>query len=78
MHTQEAASRTERDRGRGHGIAGGAATCTTSIGSISPGSSVAAVRGLGIDPQIRQVVLFDTSDLMLDGAGVVVRVRRRA
>jgi hypothetical protein len=39
---------------------------------------VAAVRGLGIDPQIRQVVLFDTSDLMLDGAGVVVRVRRRA
>ncbi len=34
---------------------------------------------LGIDPldaQIRQVVFFDTPDLTLDKAGVVVRARR--
>src|SRR5919107_244212 len=38
-----------------------------------------AIRGLGLDPldaQIRQVVFFDTPDLMLDRAGVVVRARR--
>jgi hypothetical protein len=37
------------------------------------------IHGLGIDPldaQIRQVVFFDTPDLMLDKAGVVVRARR--
>jgi hypothetical protein len=37
------------------------------------------VRGLGMDPleaQIRQVVFFDTPDLRLDKAGVVVRARR--
>jgi hypothetical protein len=36
----------------------------------------AAIRGLGLDPldaQIRQVVFFDTPDLALDRAGVVVR-----
>jgi hypothetical protein len=39
----------------------------------------AAIRGLGLDPldaQIRQVVFFDTPDLALDRAGVVVRARR--
>jgi len=39
----------------------------------------AAIRGLGIDPlhaQVRQVVFFDTPDLSLDRAGVVVRARR--
>ena len=39
----------------------------------------AAVRGLGLDPleaQVRQVVFFDTPDLTLDRAGVVVRARR--
>ena len=39
----------------------------------------AAISGLGIDPldaQIRQVVFFDTPDLALDRAGVVVRARR--
>jgi hypothetical protein len=39
----------------------------------------AAIRGLGIDPldaQVRQVVFFDTPDLALDDAGVVVRARR--
>ena len=39
----------------------------------------AAIRGLGIDPldvQVRQVVFFDTPDLALDEAGVVVRARR--
>ena len=37
------------------------------------------VIGLGMDPldaQIRQVVFFDTPDLALEGAGVVVRARR--
>src|SRR3954453_439989 len=37
------------------------------------------VLGLGMDPleaQIRQVVFFDTPDLALDRAGVVVRARR--
>jgi hypothetical protein len=37
------------------------------------------VQGLGMDPleaQIRQVVFFDTPDLRLDKAGVVVRARR--
>jgi hypothetical protein len=39
----------------------------------------AAIRGLELDPldaQIRQVVFFDTPDLALDRAGVVVRARR--
>jgi hypothetical protein len=38
-----------------------------------------AVRSLGMDPleaQIRQVFFFDTPDLALDKAGVVVRGRR--
>src|SRR6476469_7553078 len=37
------------------------------------------IRSLGMDPleaQIRQVVFFDTPDLDLDKAGVVVRARR--
>ena len=40
-----------------------------------------AIRALGMDPldaQIRQVYFFDTPDLQLDGAGVVVRGRRVA
>jgi len=40
-----------------------------------------SVRALGIDPldaQIRQVFFFDTPDLALDRAGVVVRARRIA
>ena len=39
----------------------------------------AAIGGLGLDAldaQIRQVVFFDTPDLALDKAGVVVRARR--
>ena len=38
-----------------------------------------AIRSLGLDAldaQIRQVVFFDTPDLALDRAGVVVRARR--
>ena len=38
-----------------------------------------AIRALGLDPldaQVRQVVFFDTPDLVLDRAGVVVRARR--
>jgi hypothetical protein len=38
-----------------------------------------AIRGLGLDAldaQIRQVIFFDTPDLALDKAGVVVRARR--
>ena len=39
-----------------------------------------AVRALGVDPldsQMRQVFFFDTPELALDAAGVVVRARRR-
>jgi hypothetical protein len=39
----------------------------------------ATVRALDVDPldaQIRQVFFFDTPDLTLDAAGVVVRARR--
>jgi hypothetical protein len=39
----------------------------------------AAIRGLDLDPldaQIRQVFFFDTPDLDLDAAGIVVRARR--
>ncbi len=39
----------------------------------------ATIAGLGIDPleaQIRQVIFFDTPDLALNAAGVVVRARR--
>src|SRR5215218_7263235 len=39
----------------------------------------AAIRDLGLDAldaQIRQVIFFDTPDLALDRAGVVVRARR--
>jgi hypothetical protein len=39
----------------------------------------ATIRGLGIDPveaQLRQVYFFDTPDLALDKAGLVVRARR--
>src|SRR4051812_10559894 len=39
----------------------------------------AAIGALGIDPleaQVRQVIFFDTPDLALDRAGVVVRARR--
>src|SRR5262245_3278609 len=37
------------------------------------------VQGLGLDPlqaEIRQVFFFDTPDLILDAAGLVVRARR--
>ena len=43
------------------------------------GKQRAAIRGLELDPldaQIRQVIFFDTPDLALDKAGVVVRARR--
>ena len=38
-----------------------------------------ALAALGLDPldaQVRQVYFFDTADLALDSAGVVVRARR--
>jgi hypothetical protein len=47
--------------------------------TVPPGQQRAAVRQLGLDPldaQIRQVMFFDTPDLALDRAGVVVRARR--
>ncbi|MBB5788969.1 adenylate cyclase [Jiangella mangrovi] len=47
--------------------------------SVPDGDQRGAVQALGIDPldaQIRQVVFFDTPDLALDKAGVVVRARR--
>jgi hypothetical protein len=47
--------------------------------TVPPTQQRAAVRELGLDAldaQIRQVVFFDTPDLALDKAGVVVRARR--
>ena len=47
--------------------------------TVPPDQQRAAVRELGLDAldaQIRQVVFFDTPDLALDKAGVVVRARR--
>jgi hypothetical protein len=47
--------------------------------TVPPEQQRAAIRGLGLDAldaQIRQVVFFDTPDLALDKAGVVVRARR--
>jgi hypothetical protein len=47
--------------------------------TVSPSQQRDAIRALGLDSldaQIRQVVFFDTPDLALDRAGVVVRARR--
>jgi hypothetical protein len=47
--------------------------------SVAPESHRATIQGLPIDPveaQPRQVYFFDTPDLALDRAGVVVRARR--
>jgi len=47
--------------------------------TVPEGSYRATARSLGLDPldaQIRQVVFFDTPDLQLNKAGVVVRARR--
>jgi hypothetical protein len=47
--------------------------------TVPPAQQRAAIRELGLDAldaQIRQVVFFDTPDLALDRAGVVVRARR--
>ena len=47
--------------------------------TVPPDQQRAAIRDLGLDAldaQIRQVVFFDTPDLALDKAGVVVRARR--
>jgi hypothetical protein len=47
--------------------------------TVPESSQRSAVHSLGMDPldaQVRQVFFFDTPDLALDGAGVVVRARR--
>ena len=47
--------------------------------TVPPDQQRGAIRSLGLDAldaQIRQVVFFDTPDLALDKAGVVVRARR--
>jgi hypothetical protein len=47
--------------------------------TVPAAQQVDAIRSLGLDPldaQIRQVIFFDTPDLTLDKAGVVVRARR--
>src|SRR5215213_10354796 len=47
--------------------------------TVSAAQQRAAIRALGLDAldaQIRQVVFFDTPELALDRAGVVVRARR--
>ena len=60
------------------GLLRGSDTVELKLTSL-PTSSVTAIRSLGLDAldaQIRQVVFFDTPDLALDRAGVVVRARR--
>jgi hypothetical protein len=47
--------------------------------TVPESSQRSAIHGLGMDPldaQIRQIVFFDTPDLTLNQAGVVVRARR--
>jgi hypothetical protein len=47
--------------------------------TVGEASQLSTIRGLGLDPldaQIRQVFFFDTPDLSLDSAGLVVRARR--
>jgi hypothetical protein len=47
--------------------------------TVPPAQQREAIRELGLDPldvQVRQVMFFDTPDLALDRAGVVVRARR--
>jgi hypothetical protein len=47
--------------------------------TVPEGQTNATVRALGIDPldaRVRQVFFFDTPDLVLNGAGVVLRARR--
>jgi hypothetical protein len=47
--------------------------------TVAEASQLSTIRGLGLDPldsQIRQVFFFDTPDLSLDSAGLVVRARR--
>ena len=47
--------------------------------TVPEGHQRSTMMGLGMDPleaQIRQIVFFDTPDLALDRAGVVVRARR--
>jgi len=62
------------------GLLKGADTAELKV-SIPSDSHVATIRGLPIDPveaQPRQVFFFDTPDLTLNKAGVVVRARRIA
>ncbi len=47
--------------------------------TVAAGEQRSAMQALGIDPldaQVRQIVFFDTPDLALNDAGVVVRARR--
>ena len=60
------------------GLLGGSDTVELKL-TIPASQQRAAIRGLELDPldvQVRQVVFFDTPDLALDAAGVVVRARR--
>jgi hypothetical protein len=62
------------------GLLKGADTAELKV-SIPSDSHVATIRGLPIDPveaQARQVFFFDTPDLTLNKAGIVVRARRIA
>ena len=47
--------------------------------TVPTGEQRSAIAGLGMDPldaQVRQIVFFDTPDLALNNAGLVVRARR--
>ena len=60
------------------GLLGGADSAELKL-TVPEGQTNATVRALGIDPldaRVRQVFFFDTPDLTLNGAGVVVRARR--
>jgi len=60
------------------GLIGGADSVELKL-TVPESNQRSAVRSLGMDPleaQIRQVFFFDTPDLALDRAGLVVRARR--
>jgi hypothetical protein len=78
--SQTAARLTDSQLAELMGLLKGADTAELKV-SIPSDSHIATIRGLPIDPveaQPRQVFFFDTPDLTLNKAGIVVRARRIA
>jgi hypothetical protein len=74
----EAPRISDEDLGKVLGLIGGSDSVELKA-TVGAESYRATIDGLGIDPvetQPRQVFFFDTPDLALDAAGVVVRARR--